>query len=236
MTTKMTLESAKQKLEEIKSSAEEGYSNNPVLKGAIGSIPYVGSIIDNLLSAEGIKQTQENLHSFLKLLLDAVTELERNGIDLDYMQSPEFNKIICQVVEKASITFQDEILQYYTKILSGLIKLKGKMDFYPEHYLWAISNLRAEEFNVLNKIYEKQNPGFDSRDLENEGDWVLENGWEELENNCCSPKLWFPIIVRLMSFGLIRHAKHSKIYAKRHICVLTEFGRDLMTHLSQSEF
>jgi hypothetical protein len=113
-----------------------------------------------------------------------------------------------------------------------MIKLKGKMTFYPEQYLWVISNLRAEEFHVLQKIFERQKITNPNSDPHSEVDWVQSNGWDEIREEACTEELWLPILMRLISFGLIRHAEGSLISAKNHVCIITEFGRDLMSHLT----
>ncbi len=190
-----------QKVSRKLAKAVDVYSEKTVLRIAITSIPYIGSLLDILLSTKGQKIIQARVMQMFKNLEAEMRNVRENTIDKKYLESEEYFDLLLRSVEAAARTRDREKINLYTKILRGAVIIQDRKKFSPEEYLIILSELASREIQVAQIIYgqSEKAPNID-RLL-----WNREKKLPDLSAHSPSiPKEDLPfILLRLQRTGLI---------------------------------
>jgi hypothetical protein len=146
----------KEKLENIKYIGEEAlnaYNGSSSLRFVISSIPYIGGIIDTILTTNAQEISSRRLNDFFNQLSNRMTEVEEKLIDLEFIKSEEFYDLLFKIIESSQRTRIDEKRKLYSQILCNACKI-NKEDVNPEFYINVINELTIEELIVAKKLYE----------------------------------------------------------------------------------
>ncbi|MCB2340887.1 hypothetical protein [Clostridium estertheticum] len=132
-----------------------------------------------------------------------------NKIDLNFICSEEFVRIVLNIFEKAKIDYREEKLKYYANIILNYSTIEFSKDFYKEGIIESISKLSMEHILVLDTIYIKH--------LEINDEKIRD--FEE-QDNLCEGKIdmntWEICINTLYSDGFIRNTLGN--------CTITNYG------------
>jgi len=215
--------------------AIEKYSENALLRIAISEIPIIGSPLDIFLTTKAQKIINDRIMSLFSELKEEMSTLEDRMVDKDYIDSEEFIELFIKTIEASTKTRNKEKIKLYAKLLKGAIKFQDRKKYSPEEYLQVLSELTIKELEVAKAIYRQQRQ--ERRKDENELEWALRYGWEELEKECPSiPEEDFRFIfLRLRKSGLIQDLQNSHFYSKKVVFVISDVFRKIMKYLEQSE-
>jgi len=214
--------------------AIERYSENAILRASISKIPFIGSPLDIFLTTKAQKIFSDRIMNLFDELKYEMTTLEDKKVDKDYINSEEFIDLFIKTIEMAAKTSNKEKIELYAKLLKGAIKFQDRKEFSPEEYLQVLSELTMKELEVAKAIYKQQKEK--QRKNENELQWALRCGWEELEKTCpLIPEEDFRFIfLRLRKSGLIQDLQNSYFYSKKVVFVITDVFRKIMIYLEQN--
>jgi len=219
--------------------AIERYSENAILRASISKIPFIGSPLDIFLTTKAQKIFSDRIINLFDELKYEMTTLENKKVDKDYINSEEFIDLFINAIEAAAKTRSNEKIKLYAKLLKGAIKFQDRRKYSPEEYLQVLSELTIKELEVAKAIYRQQRQ--ERRKDEDELQWALRCGWEELEKKCPSiPEEDFRFIfLRLRKSGLIQDLEHvyysSNKEKKKVVFVITDVFRKIMKYLEQNE-
>ena len=212
----------------------EKYSENALLRASISLIPYIGSPLDIFLTTKAQKIVNDRIMSLFDKLREEMNTLEDRMVDKNYINSEEFIDLFIRTIDTAAKTRNKEKIKLYAKLLKGAIKFQDRMKYSPEEYLQVLSELNIKELEVAKAVYRQQKQ--ERREDENELEWALRCGWEELEKECPSiPKEDFRFIfLRLEKSGLIRELPPGFL-GEGGIFMITDVFKKIMKYLEQSE-
>jgi len=219
--------------------AIEKYSENALLRASISAIPFIGSPFDVFLATKAQKIVNDRIMNLFNELIEEISTLEDGMVDKDYIDSEEFIELFIKTIEVSTKTRNKEKIKLYAKLLKGAIKFQDRNKYSPEEYLQALSELTIRELEVAKAVYKQQSQ--ERKKDENEMQWILRCGWEELEKECPSiPEEDFRFIfLRLRKSGLIQDLEHiyfsSNKEKKKVVFVITDVFRKIMKYLEQSE-
>jgi len=214
--------------------AIEKYSENALLRASISAIPFIGSPLDVFLATKTQKIVNDRIMNLFNELKEEMSTLESKIVDKDYIDSEEFFDLFIKTIEMTAKTRSKEKVKLYAKLLKGATKFQDRKKYSPEEYLQVLSELTMKELEVSKAIYKQQREK--QRKDENELQWVLRCGWEELEKECPSiPEEDFRFIfLRLEKSGLIRELPAGWL-GEGGIFIITDVFRKIMKYLEQSE-
>jgi len=219
--------------------AIEKYSENAILRTSISAIPFIGSPLDVFLATKTQKIVNDRIMNLFNELIEEMSTLEDGMVDKDYIDSEEFIELFIKTIEVSTKTRNKEKIKLYAKLLKGAIKFQDRNKYSPEEYLQVLSELTIRELEVAKAVYKQQSQ--ERKKDENEMQWILRCGWEELEKECPSiPEDDFRFIfLRLRKSGLIQDLEHiyfsSNKEKKKVVFVITDVFRKIMKYLEQSE-
>jgi hypothetical protein len=217
--------------------AIEKYSENALLRASISAIPFIGSPFDVFLATKAQKIVNNRIMSLFDKLKEEMDTLEDGMIDKDYIDSEEFIELFIKTIEASTKTRDKEKIKLYAKLVKGTVKFQDRKKYSPEEYLQVLAELTMRELEIARAIY-KQQKREQKREKgkgEDELQWALRCGWEELEKECPSiPEEDFRFILfRLEKSGLIRELPAGWL-GEGGIFVITDVFRKIMKYLEQN--
>ena len=219
--------------------AIEKYLENALLRASISAIPFIGSPFDVFLATKAQKIVNDRIMNLFSELIEEMSTLEDGMVDKDYIDSEEFIELFIKTIEVSTKTRNKEKIKLYAKLLKGTVKFQDRKKYSPEEYLRVLTELTMRELEVARAIYKQQKR--EKRKGEDELQWALRCGWEELEKECPSiPEEDFRFIfLRLRKSGLIQDLEHiyfsSNKEKKKVVFVITDVFRKIMKYLEQNE-
>ena len=216
--------------------AIEKYSENAILRASISTIPFIGSPLDVFLTTKAQKIINDRTMSLFDKLKEEMDTLEDIIVDKDYINSEEFIELFIRTIEASAKTRNKEKIKLYAKLLKGAIKFQDRKKYSPEEYLQVLSELSIKELEVAKAIYRQQRQ--ERRKDENELQWALRCGWEELEKECpsISKEDFAFILIRLQKSGLIRQMPPKYWYTlEKGVFMITDVFRKIVKYLEQNE-
>jgi hypothetical protein len=195
---------AQLKADEATRAVSEWYEDDPALRNLVLAIPWIGAVIDNTLSTPGRRARRERLISFLTEVKETLDQLDGDKIDRAFVESPEFEGVVQDVLLKASNTSREEKLRMLRDALVGAATggsgAKALMDT-----IWAlIMELSPEHVAVLQYVDRKSRTVFSSGGdviLSTDGPpkpVVLDRAFEDLSSNVLNE-----IVTDLVGRGLL---------------------------------
>jgi len=215
--------------------AIEKYSENALLRASISAIPFIGSPLDVFLATKIQKIVNDRIMNLFNELKEEMNTLESKIVDKDYIDSEEFFDLFIKTIEMTAKTRSKEKVKLYAKLLKGAVKFQDRKKYSPEEYLQVLSELTIKELEVARAIYKQQREK--KRKNENELQWALRCGWEEVEKECPSiPEEDFRFIfLRLQKSGLVKEIVGGFFDYKGGVFVITQVFRKIMKSLEQDE-
>lgn len=215
--------------------AIEKYSENALLRASISAIPFIGSPFDIFLATKAQKIVNDRIMNLFNELKEEMSTLESKIVDKEYIDSEEFFDLFIKTIEMTAKTRSKEKVKLYAKLLKGATKFQDRKKYFLEEYLQVLSELTMKELEVAKAIYKQQREK--QRKDENELQWALRCGWEEVEKECPSiPEEDFRFIfLRLQKSGLVKEIVGGFFDYKGGVFVITQVFRKIMKCLEQDE-
>lgn len=221
-------------------ATQEGYENALVdlndkawLRSVISTLPYIGSIINELLASKAGEITAKRISFFHKEIKEHLETLEESKINLDFFESEEFYDIYTKALQAAIATRHDEKIRAYAEILVGA-GLKKATDHDSELYLNIMADLQPVELQVARALYELQidgpEPGKNVHDWEREG-----HSWKNLSETLEMEEPYLKLILqRLLGVGLVTEPIYVETMLNQGHFVVSTLLRNLMLFLQET--
>lgn len=149
-----------------------------VLKGILGAVPYIGSLLNEVLFEARSRLKQQRIEAFFGELADGVNRLDENKIDREYLRSEEFSDLLEDVSFRVTQTRDERKREYFKTIL-----LKGVCGERAPNFAALFTSLLHELTIEELKVFSGYAEGFewlrDERSKGNEADmkpldWTLD--------------------------------------------------------------
>ena len=97
-------------------------STEVVVRGLVGAIPYVGTLLNEAIFDLRARLKQERLEKFVEYLADSLQTLEHDKIDVAYIQSAEFIDFLEDVLIRAAKVRAEEKRKKLAAVLAGRLQ------------------------------------------------------------------------------------------------------------------
>ena len=150
----------------------EGYKDSLWFRSLIQAVPYIGPLIDNILTAPQSQREKANIDAFLKTLSDDIAVLKKSG-RLQHAKVNEQQPFILQSVIDAvrNENNLDKIAYYqhifYNYELYRSLDGSEPIDVFPQHFLKIVNEYTMTHLRVMRELHEL----------------YLETEWVMIENN-----------------------------------------------------
>lgn len=162
----------------------EKYADNAWLKMGVSNIPYIGPLVDELLSVQAGKITKERVMALIEGLSAEIKRLEESKLDKDYVNTEEFFDLLTHAIRIAIRNRGKQKLSILIALLKSSLTYKVKT-VPPETFLYAIEELSERDLFVALALYEleknisPQSASF-PRSSDNELMEIRFAGWDKL--------------------------------------------------------
>lgn len=128
-----------------------------VAKGLFGTIPWVGSAINEAIFDVRARIKQNRFELFVNQIRDDLSNLTQESINRDFLNSEEFIDILEKAINKAIKSKHTEKIAIFSKIISTSIQ-KGEITDYDNElsFMDIIDNLTIHELVILKHLNSKQ--------------------------------------------------------------------------------
>lgn len=132
---------------EVLSGAAKEYGIG-VLKGIIGALPYVGTLVNEALFDARSRLKQERLNAFFASVAESVEKLDRESIDHAYLGTEEFSDLIEDICLRVARMRSDQRRQHLRKQLLDAFQGRRQPDLGPL-FMGLLEQISEDELNVL---------------------------------------------------------------------------------------
>jgi hypothetical protein len=127
------------------------YSENAILRGAVQTIPVVGSIVDGVLASGRSDLVQQRVAALLDDLREEfIWILREEGVDEEFLRSQDYAHLVLLATEQAARSRTREKIRVYARLLAraGTPEAAKKVDR-SEELLHSLADLSLTEVKVL---------------------------------------------------------------------------------------
>ncbi|MGW8825316.1 hypothetical protein ACWGNU_24650 [Paenibacillus lautus] len=119
-------------------------------KGAIGAIPYVGTLLNEIFFENRGRLKQERVNRFIEELKIYISkEVNQNQFDFDYIKSEQFSDLFESIIFRISQNRSEEKLHRLKKVLVNQMTSPYETD-YTETFLDIASKINEKQIEILN--------------------------------------------------------------------------------------
>lgn len=122
-----------------------------VTKGAIGAIPFVGTVLNEVIFESRGRIKQERVNKFIKILQEFMGTVSEDDIDFEHLKSEEFSDIFESILKRITYTRSEEKMKRFRKVLISEMQNPSNTDF-TETFLDIISRLEEVQIKILQDI------------------------------------------------------------------------------------
>ncbi|MCL2350222.1 MAG: hypothetical protein FWC67_01955 [Defluviitaleaceae bacterium] len=124
-----------------------------VLKSLFGTIPFIGSALDEVLFEHWGRLRQNRVNSFVEEFAKYVETLGLNSVNISDMKSEHFVDAFAAIILSVAKTNSERKIEYFKRILARLIVVPvGKIDFLPT-LLDILEKVDDTEIIILEYFY-----------------------------------------------------------------------------------
>jgi hypothetical protein len=119
-----------------------------LLKGIIGALPYVGTLVNEALFDARSRLKQERLNAFFVGVAESVEKLGQESIDHAYLKTEEFSDLVEDICLRVTRTRSEQRRQHLRKQLLDAFQGRRQPDLGPL-FLGMLEQISEDELNVL---------------------------------------------------------------------------------------
>jgi hypothetical protein len=119
-----------------------------VLKGAIGAVPFVGTLLNEIAFDARARLKQDRLNSFFVDVAADVRKLSEDALDREHLKSEEFSDLIEDICVRVARTRAAHRRDEFRKLLLDAFRGKRQPDLGPL-FLDLLERITEDELNVL---------------------------------------------------------------------------------------
>lgn len=120
-------------------------------KGAIGAIPFVGTVLNEVIFESRGRIKQERVNKFIEMLQDFMGTVSEESINFQHLKSDEFSDIFESILKRIAYTRSEEKMKRFRKVLVSEMQNPSDTDF-TETFLDIISRLEEVQIKILRDI------------------------------------------------------------------------------------
>ena len=136
-----------------------------VLKSAIGAVPYVGTVLNEIIFETRNRLKQNRINSFIENFSKYLSEFNEMDVDIAQVKGDEFSDLFEEIILKVSKTHSVEKLEAFKCLLVNQITRPRDIN-YAELILNIVGSLQEKQIPIL-KGY-SENYGSPYNDLKGE--------------------------------------------------------------------
>ncbi len=125
-------------------------STEVVVRGLVGAIPYVGTLLNEAIFEGRARIKQERLEKFVEELAGILQTLESDKIDTAYIQSEEFVDFLEDVLIRAAKTRAEEKRRKLAAVLAGRLQ-HAKSTPFDDRFLDLLLSLTEVQVRILDE-------------------------------------------------------------------------------------
>ena len=141
-------------------------STEVAIRGLVGAIPYVGTLLNEAIFEGRARLKQERLEKFVEYLADSLQTLESDKIDRAYIQSAEFVDFLEDVLIRAAKVRAEEKRKKLAAVLAGRLQHTAGTPF-DDRFLDLLISLSDTQVRILAEhlraAEEQENSGEDAK-------------------------------------------------------------------------
>ncbi|OGS20288.1 MAG: hypothetical protein A2252_12070 [Elusimicrobia bacterium RIFOXYA2_FULL_39_19] len=205
------------------------YEESFKIRALIQAIPWAGSSLDTMLSAEGIRIKKRRLESFLNKITDSLKVISEDKIDKKYLESEEFYELFLILTEKVMKSYEKNKIGLFKNIFINSLTNKGSDIYYKEGLINIVSNLSIKHIQILRYYFEREeifkkegrnpNNSFTSPHAIIQQCYIKESQFEGFTND-------------LVRFGLLYDTGLGRTDYKRFDYRITNYAQDFMNFIT----
>ena len=123
-------------------------STEVVVRGLVGAIPYVGTLLNEAIFEGRARLKQERLERFVEYLAENLQTLESDKIDVAYIQSAEFVDFLEDVLIRAAKVRAEEKRKKLAAVLAGRLQ-HAKGTPFDDRFLDLLVSLSDTQVRIL---------------------------------------------------------------------------------------
>jgi hypothetical protein len=135
------------------------------LRGAIGMVPYIGTMLNELLFDARSRLKQERLNAYLEGVAEDVEKLKEEAIDREFLASEKFSDLLEDVLIRVARSNSEQKRAHFRSLLVGAFQGRYDPDFSPM-FVALLSEISDAELKVLEQFINYQKKKIE---LEQEG-------------------------------------------------------------------
>lgn len=120
-------------------------------KSAIGAIPYVGTLLNEVIFDGRGRIKQERINKFIRMLQEYMESASEEIIDFEYIKSDKFSDIFESILKRVTNIRSEEKMKRFKKILISEMQNPSESDFI-EIFLDIVSRLEDMQISILKDI------------------------------------------------------------------------------------
>jgi hypothetical protein len=140
--------------EERRSRAEaaiERLNQDPLLLATINAVPIVGGSITQVLTWFGQEVVQERNKRLFEQLSEHLKDIDEEAIKKDYFETEEGFDLLIKALDESRRTRSEEKRDLIARILAGAATSPKDSNYFPEDYLYLISDLTVQELKTAHR-------------------------------------------------------------------------------------
>lgn len=204
-----------------------------VFRGMLGAVPYVGTLLVEVLFEARSRVKQRRLEEFISLVAERVGRLEERLIDREYLKSDEFSDLFEDICLRVSRTQSEAKRRRFAGLLVGAIRGQRDPDF-TALFMGILAKLTEQQLVVLQSFESDR-----QRWLEEEGQYHRPAPWRidyESAPWGFEGEVAKQIVQSLVARGLLANESHDHYDTTLFsVVVPTELGGRFMAWLAASE-
>lgn len=118
-------------------------------KSAIGAIPFVGALLNEVVFDFRGRIKQERCNNFINELTIYMADVNETDIDFSFIKSDEFGDIFESIIRRVVFNRSDEKMHRFKKILVKQMTAPSHSD-YTETFLDLVERLNEKQIEILN--------------------------------------------------------------------------------------
>jgi hypothetical protein len=119
-------------------------------KSAFGAVPYIGSLLNEIVFDYRSRVKQNRLNEFVALLRDEFSKYNQEVIDFKKMESEEFGDLFESILKRVIQTSSKDKLERFKKVLVDHMTVERVTD-YTETFLDLVARLSEVQISILSR-------------------------------------------------------------------------------------
>ena len=212
--------------------AAERYEEAWHLRSAIQAIPYLGSVIDNIITGKIAAVQRERLQRFMDDLREDYSVLSEGKVDKDFLRSEEFIDLFVMTAERVARANGRSKVDALRNAFVNATTIDGSAGPLKEVVIRLVGDVTADHVRVLRVIADREQ-SFSEADRSNNADYTDFQQIRGTRSELSEIEIQ-AIVYDLVSMGLLRDWWIGRFDQPNELTRvhLTRFGREFIKFIT----